>query len=141
MGLPSMKFLVNCSIFTGVAGLIGMLYVQKRSLNNIQESEFFREALKTLRAHRGFNSGGSNRFIVSSEFLSLSGAIDYLGEPIKQLGFKNGRTDNSLDATGAKLCVGVKGTKDTGNLSPSPHSKPFLCPQFHQRRHVFLGNG
>lgn len=53
MILPQMKTLVNTAIGIGFAGVSGMMYLQLKQLDDIANSDYFREAFKILRAHRG----------------------------------------------------------------------------------------
>lgn len=47
--------------------------------------------------------------------LIFLGAAQYLGEPIKQLGFRPDNEDNWCNGKQAQYHVRVKGTKDNGN--------------------------
>lgn len=51
--LPSMKTLVNTAVGTAVVGIGAILYVQLKRMEQIANSDFFREAFKLLRAHPG----------------------------------------------------------------------------------------
>lgn len=51
--LPSMKALVNIALGTAVVGTGAIIYVQLKQMEQISNSEFFREAFKLLRAHPG----------------------------------------------------------------------------------------
>lgn len=50
-----MKTLVNTAIGIAFAGVSGIMYFQLKQLDEIANSEFFREAFKILRAHQGLD--------------------------------------------------------------------------------------
>lgn len=53
MRLPAMKTLVNTAIGVAFAGISGIMYLQLSQLDEISNSEYFKEAFKTLRGHPG----------------------------------------------------------------------------------------
>lgn len=53
MKLPQMKTLVNTAIGIAFAGVSGIMYLQLRQLDEINNSDYFKEAIKILRSHGG----------------------------------------------------------------------------------------
>lgn len=54
MRLPQMRTLVNTAIGVAVAGTASIIYVQMKQLEQISNSDFFKEAFKILRSHSGW---------------------------------------------------------------------------------------
>lgn len=54
MRLPQMKTLVNTAIGVAAAGTLSIVYVQMKQLEEISNSEFFKDAFKILRSHSGW---------------------------------------------------------------------------------------
>lgn len=108
-----MQRLVKIALYTTFAGMTGVIILQQRKISDISQSEYFREAFKILRANKGLNPSEEHCEILLKEN-TFSGAIQYLGEPIKQLGFKIEDEDNWNDESRAKYHVRVKGPKDKG---------------------------
>ncbi|XP_055320885.1 uncharacterized protein LOC129577576 [Sitodiplosis mosellana] len=96
MGLPRMKTLVNTAIGIAFAGVSGIMYLQLKQLDDIANSDYFKEAFKILRTHHG--------------------AISLLGEPIKQKGFRLSDTKNFLTSEQAQFQVNVEGPNDQGKM-------------------------
>lgn len=70
-------------------------YLQNRIIDRVRGYDYYRNALKELRAH--------------------SGAVFYLGEPIKDKKFKLSDTDNNFsDGKTAKFRIPVSGPKEKG---------------------------
>lgn len=53
MRLPEMKHLFGTAIGIAAVGITGMMYAQVKQLEQISNSEFFREAFKILRSNKG----------------------------------------------------------------------------------------
>lgn len=53
MGMPPMGRLVNVALYTAVGGITGILYLTQSKVNEVSQSEYFKEAFKVLRAHEG----------------------------------------------------------------------------------------
>lgn len=73
----------------------GMLLHQKIK-DRIREAEYYKEAFKTLRAHKG--------------------AVTYLGEPIKEGRLNIGNSNNYCDALKAHFEIPVKGPLQKGTM-------------------------
>ncbi|OWR50782.1 hypothetical protein KGM_208068 [Danaus plexippus plexippus] len=72
-------------------------FLQNRLIENIRNTEHYKDALKTLRLNVG--------------------AVHYLGEPIKDKRIKlTDSENNNADETSARFCVPVTGPKDKGQL-------------------------
>lgn len=70
-------------------------FLQNRLIENIRNTEHYKDALKTLRLNVG--------------------AVHYLGEPIKDKRIKlTDSENNNADETSARFCVPVTGPKDKG---------------------------
>lgn len=94
MNLSSRK-LVQIAAWGGlVVGGTGF-YLQNRIIDRVRGYDYYRNALKQLRTH--------------------SGAVHYLGEPIKDRRFKLSDTENNFsDGKAAKFKIPVSGPKDRG---------------------------
>lgn len=53
MGLPQMKTLVNTAISVAVVGVGAVIYMQLRRLDQINDSQFFKDAFNILKTHNG----------------------------------------------------------------------------------------
>lgn len=53
MILPQMRTLVNTAIGVAVVGTGSIVYLQMKQLEEISNSDFFKEAFKLLRSHSG----------------------------------------------------------------------------------------
>lgn len=53
MRLPEVKTLFRTAVAVAVVGTGAIFYIQLRQLEQISNSEFFREAFKLLRSHKG----------------------------------------------------------------------------------------
>lgn len=53
MRLPEMRTLVNTAIGVALVGTGAIVYVQMKQLEEISNSDFFKEAFKILRSHSG----------------------------------------------------------------------------------------
>ncbi|XP_031641109.1 uncharacterized protein LOC116352554 [Contarinia nasturtii] len=96
MALPQMKTLVNTALGIAFVGVSGIFYLQMKQLEKISNSSFFKEAFTILRANKA--------------------AIDLLGEPIKQRGFRLSDTSNWMTSEEAQFKVNVKGPNDKGKM-------------------------
>ncbi|CAG9821226.1 unnamed protein product [Phaedon cochleariae] len=96
MGVSNMT-LVRIGAIGGVATVtMGMLLKNKLN-HNIKQTEYYKDALKTLRSHPG--------------------AVYLLGEPIKDLGIEVGNErDNFTKGNYAQYRVPLKGMKQRGTL-------------------------
>lgn len=97
MRLPQLSTLVKSSVYVCIAGLTSVMYMRSKLKERIRNEDYYRNALKILRAHKG--------------------AIGILGEPIKEYGFD--LTDpehNYCDGVRAAFEVVINGTKDKGIL-------------------------
>lgn len=91
----STRTLMKVAAYGAVVVVGTGLYLQNSVKQNIRNTEFYKSALKTLRAHPG--------------------AIQFLGEPIKDNGFNYRDTqNNNFDDTKATFAVNVTGSKDKG---------------------------
>lgn len=119
MRLPSIKVLVNTAIGVAVVGTGAVLYIQLRQMEEISKSTYFQEAFKLLRAHPGtYNISKLWIFkLINDLNFFFSGAIQYLGEPIKQLGYKIDDPENFLTSENAQFRVNVKGPNDKGLIA------------------------
>lgn len=71
------------------------IYLQQRLIERVRGFDYYKNALKSLRTH--------------------SGAVNYLGEPIKDRKFKLSDSENNFsDGKNARFAVPVSGTKDKG---------------------------
>lgn len=53
MRLPQVKTLFSTAVGVAIVGTGSILYFQLKQLEQISNSEFFREAFKILRSHKG----------------------------------------------------------------------------------------
>lgn len=87
-------FLNTISMFIGV---ITAAMLMKSSIEGkIREADYYKQAMKTLRAHNG--------------------ARQLLGEPIRELGVDLQDKDNQVDGYKAHFKVTVKGPKERGTM-------------------------
>lgn len=148
MKLPSLQSLYSTAMVIAVGGIGGIFILRMNKLNDISGSPYFREAFKILRAHQGMARYADSSLNLWCEKwysgLNHSGAVQLLGEPIKQLGFDPVDVNNWCDGTRAKFHVRVKGPKDKG-ISRQRKSnliskfQPFFCLYLY-RNHIFLGH-
>lgn len=54
MRLPEIRTLVNTAIGVAIAGTGAIIYMQMKQLEDISNSDFFKEAFKILRSHSGW---------------------------------------------------------------------------------------
>lgn len=60
MRLPQMRTLINTAIGVALAGTGAIVYIQMKQLEEISNSDFFKEAFKILRSHSGWYFIGVN---------------------------------------------------------------------------------
>ncbi|XP_055530626.1 uncharacterized protein LOC129721738 [Wyeomyia smithii] len=93
--MVSMRTLVKTAAYIGVGGITAALFMKTKMEDRVRTQVYYRESLKLLRGHPG--------------------AIQLLGEPIKDLGFDFG--EESKKYGNGKIdgfAVPVKGTKKRG---------------------------
>lgn len=93
--------MVSTNTLIKIAGWGGVIvsttgfYLSYKLVDKIRDYDYYKNALKSLRTH--------------------SGAVYYMGEPIKDGRFKITDSENNYsDDTSARFCVPVYGTKDKG---------------------------
>lgn len=93
--MVSTRRLVQIAAWGGlIVGVTGF-YLQNRLIDNVRDMSYYKTALKSLRTH--------------------SGAVYYLGEPIKDKRIKLSDSENNFsDSKTAKFSVPVTGPKDRG---------------------------
>lgn len=67
MRLPQMKTLVNTALGVAFVGTGALMYMQTKQLEDISNSDFFKEAFTILRAHDGLFI----RLLIAKEFTSF----------------------------------------------------------------------
>lgn len=53
MKLPQLKTLVKTSVYVCIAGLTSVLYMRSKIKDRVRNEDYYRNALKILRAHPG----------------------------------------------------------------------------------------
>ncbi|KAH8391606.1 uncharacterized protein LOC110183130 [Drosophila serrata] len=96
IGLPSRRTLGSLCIFGALASISGLAYMRWRLEDQVRRMEYYQMAIQQLRQH--------------------SGAVDLLGEPIRESGFNLSNEKNRCDADKAHLQVSVQGSKDKGTV-------------------------
>ncbi|XP_073845183.1 uncharacterized protein [Musca autumnalis] len=96
MRFPSNKTLAKYAVYIGIAGISSVMYMRFKIEERIRNAEYFRSAFKILRQHKG--------------------AVSLLGEPIKDMGFDIGDSNNACDGQTANFAVSVKGSKERGKM-------------------------
>ncbi|KAG6461013.1 cytochrome c oxidase assembly factor 1 homolog [Manduca sexta] len=91
----STRTLVQIAGWGGVVVGTTGIYLQYRLIDNVRSYDYYKNALKKLRAH--------------------AGAVHYLGEPIKDKRFKlTDKENNFSDGKDARFRIPVTGPKDKG---------------------------
>ncbi|KAM8712426.1 hypothetical protein ACLKA7_012871 [Drosophila subpalustris] len=72
------------------------MYMRWRLQERVRSTEYYKLAMQTLRQHKG--------------------AVNLLGEPIRESGFDMSNVNNTCDANKAQLEITVRGPKDKGTL-------------------------
>lgn len=117
MRLPKVQTLFKTALGVTVAGVGSVIYMQLKRLEEISESEFFKETFKILRAHKGGQLLASMATCLDHEqtrLVRIIGAVQLMGEPIKQLGFRVDDPENYMTTDDAQFYVNVKGPNDKG---------------------------
>ncbi|KAG4071702.1 hypothetical protein HA402_011856 [Bradysia odoriphaga] len=97
MRMPSTRTLVQACLYTSFAGISGLMLLRHKIQQDVRNTEYFRDAMKLLRAHPG--------------------SVHYLGQPIKETGFDLGDNEhNFCDGNKAQFEVSIKGPKDKGKM-------------------------
>lgn len=96
IGLPSRRTLGSLCICGALASISGLAYMRWRLEDQVRRTEYYQLAIQQLRQH--------------------SGAVDLLGEPIKESGFSLSNEKNRCDGDKAQLQVAVQGSKDKGTV-------------------------
>ncbi|CAD0195481.1 unnamed protein product [Chrysodeixis includens] len=91
----STRTLVQVAAWGGLVVAGTGFYLQQRVVDRVRSYDYYKHALKKLRAH--------------------SGAVQYLGEPIKDRRFKLSDSENNFsDGKTARFSIPVSGPKDRG---------------------------
>ncbi|KAH8233917.1 hypothetical protein KR032_003879 [Drosophila birchii] len=96
IGLPSRRTFGTFCIFGALASMTSLAYMRWRLEDQVRSTEYYQMAIQQLRQH--------------------SGAVDLLGEPIKDGGFSLSNEKNRCDEDKAQLQVAVQGSKDKGTV-------------------------
>uniref|UniRef100_A0A1A9V634 Cytochrome oxidase complex assembly protein 1 n=1 Tax=Glossina austeni TaxID=7395 RepID=A0A1A9V634_GLOAU len=93
----SNKSLAKIAVYVGIAGISSVMYMRWKIEERIRNTDYFRLAFSALRGHKG--------------------AVNLLGEPIKDMGFDiSDSKHNQCDGQTAQFEVAVKGSKNRGTL-------------------------
>ncbi|CAO1341163.1 unnamed protein product [Diamesa tonsa] len=93
--MVSNRTLAKAATYLAVGGFTSIMWMRFQLQDKIRKQEYFKESMKLLRSHKG--------------------AIQVLGEPIKDAGFDIGQP-NYADSEKAHFEVKVKGSKERGAL-------------------------
>ncbi|CAO1344376.1 unnamed protein product [Diamesa hyperborea] len=93
--MVSNRTLAKAATYLAVGGFTSIMWMRFQLQDKIRKQEYFKESMKLLRSHKG--------------------AIQVLGEPIKDAGFDIGHP-NYADSEKAHFEVKVKGSKERGAL-------------------------
>ncbi|KAH8416245.1 hypothetical protein KR222_011829, partial [Zaprionus bogoriensis] len=94
--LPSNRTLGNICVYGAVLSISAVMYMRWKLEDRIRCAEYYKLAMQALRKHQG--------------------AVELLGEPIKESGFDISNVNNKSDAKHAQFEVSVRGPKDKGTL-------------------------
>lgn len=115
--MPSNRTLAKVAVYGGVICISAVMYARSHIQDNIRKSEHFRQALKTLRTHSGMIFYAVFFFYYNISISTCLGAVQLLGEPIKENGFDLGDSRrNYCTSTAAQFEVKVSGPKDKGTM-------------------------
>ncbi|GLV42189.1 uncharacterized protein CBL_03776 [Carabus blaptoides fortunei] len=92
----SNRTLIKIASIGGIITCTTGVLMQWKIKDRVRQTEYYKEAFKTLRSH--------------------SGAVSLLGEPIKEGDFSLRNKDNHCNDSAAHFQVNVKGPKQTGTL-------------------------
>ncbi|CAO1309658.1 unnamed protein product [Diamesa serratosioi] len=91
--MVSNRTLAKAATYLAVGGFTSIMWMRFQLQDKIRKQEYFKESMKMLRSHKG--------------------AIQVLGEPIKDAGFDIGHP-NYADSEKAHFEIKVKGSKERG---------------------------
>ena len=87
---------MKIAVYIAVGGFSSVLLMRSTLRDRVRKQDYYKEALKILRAH--------------------SGAVHILGEPIKDLGFDISDRYNSCNDQKAQFDICLKGSKERGHM-------------------------